>query len=154
METIVTLLNIERFHKLLWESEYDPVETKFLIDGFTRGFDIGYKGPTNRKSTSKNIPFTPGVGDKVDMWNKIMKEVQVKRVAGPFEEIPFENYIQSPIGLVPKAGGSKTRLIFHLSYNFGKEEEDISVNAATPCEDCSVKYNNLDAAMHKCTRIS
>ena len=31
-----------------------------------------------------------------------MKEVKVKRLAGPYEEVPFENYIQSPIGLVPK----------------------------------------------------
>ena len=33
-----------------------------------------------------------------------MKEVKAKRFAGPFKNIPFENYIQSPIGLVPKSG--------------------------------------------------
>ena len=31
-----------------------------------------------------------------------MKEVELKRVAGPFTDIPFDNFIQSPIGLVPK----------------------------------------------------
>ena len=45
---------------------------------------------------------------------QIDEEVKVGRVAGPFAEIPFENYIQSPIGLVPKSGGDQTRLIFHL----------------------------------------
>ena len=45
-----------------------------------------------------------------------MKEIAEKRMAGPFEDIPFEHFIQSPIGLVPKDGGKKTRLIFHLSY--------------------------------------
>ena len=51
-----------------------------------------------------------------------MKEVEAKRVAGLYDKIPFENYIQSPVGLVPKAGG-KTRMIFHLSYNFSEEEK-------------------------------
>ena len=27
------------------ETNYDANETKFLIDGFTTGFDIGYNGP-------------------------------------------------------------------------------------------------------------
>ena len=55
----------------------------------------------------------------MDLWNKIMKEVRVGRVAGPYETIPFENYIQSPVGLVSKSGG-KTRMIFHLSFNFSE----------------------------------
>ena len=48
-----------------------------------------------------------------------MKEVQLKRFAGPYTKphLPLENVVQSPLGLVPKAG-NKTRLIFHLSYNF------------------------------------
>ena len=50
-----------------------------------------------------------------------MKEVRLKRVAGPFKEIPFESFIQSAIGLVPKAGSDKTRLIFHLSYKFNSD---------------------------------
>ena len=50
---------------------------------------------------------------------------------GLFETIPFENFIQSPIGLVPKAGSDQTRLIFHLSYDF-KSEGFKSVNAHTP----------------------
>ena len=152
---IVTPLNVEKFKQLLEESKYEAEESQFLIDGFTNGFDIGYRGPTTRQSKSKNIPFTPGVGDKTDMWNKIMKEVEAKRVAGPFKEIPFENYIQSPIGLVPKAGG-KTRLIFHLSYNFDKQgsEAEQSVNTGTPKEDCTVKYNDLDQAIRICLRVS
>ena len=61
-----------------------------------------------RKDTSRNIPFT--VGDKYQMWKHIMKEVKLNRFAGPYEKIPFHHYVQSPIGLVPIAGG-KTRLI-------------------------------------------
>ena len=54
--------------------------------------------------------------------------------------------MQSPIGLVPKHGG-KTRLIFHLSYDFGPRWEQKSLNFHTPDEWCSVKYNDLDHAV-------
>ena len=55
-----------------------------------------------------------------------MKEVSLGRIAGPFEKIPFTNFMQSPIGLVPKTGG-KTHLIFHLSFNFKKKAKAIVV---------------------------
>ena len=82
-----------------------------------------------------------------------MKEVEVRRLAGPFDSIPYENYIQSPIGLVPKVGG-KTRLIFHLSYRFSGDDEGMSLNEGTPQELCSVKYNDIDAAVDCCLRLS
>ena len=65
--------------------------------------------------------------------------------AGPFKVPPYEDdFIQSPIGSVPKSG-RKTRLIFHLSYKSKNGNE--SVNFWTPEEDCSVKYNDLDEAV-------
>ena len=79
-----------------------------------------------------------------------MKEVKEERYAGPFEQIPFEYYIQSPIGLVPKECGKNTRLIFHLSYPRGKEK--ISVNANTPEELCKVKYPDFNEAIQLCLR--
>ena len=80
-----------------------------------------------------------------------MEEVQVGRVAGPFKHIPFkETFIQSPIGLVPKAG-NKTRLIFHLSYDFKNGNK--SVNHWIPEDVCSVHYNDLDKAVKDCLQI-
>ena len=67
--------------------------------------------------------------------------------------IPFDNFIQSPIGLVPKSGG-KTRLIFHLSYNFSDEQEGKSLNYHTPRDKCTVNYNDLDTAVDYCLRMS
>ena len=130
---------------MLKETNYDKSETEFLVNGFKQGFDLQYKGPKFKKSRSKNLPIT--VGSKTVLWNKLMKEVSLKRVAGPYEDIPFEYYIQSPIGLVPKAGSDGTRLIFHLSYNFGEEEEEKSLNFHTPCDLCSVKYCDIDHAV-------
>ena len=81
-----------------------------------------------------------------------MKEVGHSRYAGPFrfEDIPFQNFIQSPIGLVPKAG-NQTRLIFHLSYDF--KNGNSSLNYHTPKELCSVKYKDLDYALDLCLRL-
>ena len=70
---IVTPVNVQRLKQLLLEMGYDQGETAFLIDGFTNGFDNGYRGPQIRQSRSSNISFT--VGNKVELWNKIMKEV-------------------------------------------------------------------------------
>ena len=147
LESVVMPLDVKHLYKLLCDASYDPVETRFLVEGFTNGFDIGYQGPKLRQSRSTNIPFT--VGDKYDLWGKIMKEVEAKRFAGPYDEIPFDNFIQSPIGLVPKAN-NKMRLIFHLSYQFGEQDDQQSVNAGTPREICSVRYNDLDAVIKCC----
>ena len=90
---IVTPIDVDKLETLLVDSNYSGEETEFLVDGFCNRFDIGYKGTKLRQSEAKNILFT--VGNKTEMWNKIMKEVEAKRVAGPFETIPFTNYIQS-----------------------------------------------------------
>ena len=75
-----------------------------------------------------------------------MKEVKEGHYVGPFEQIPFESYVQSPIGLVPKDGGTKTKLIFHLSCDF-KKSRNKSLNHYIPDEVCSVKYNDIDEAV-------
>ena len=137
-------MKVEVFEKLMKKTNYNPQEIRFLVDGFTSGFSLNYRGPCNRKDTSKNIPFMPGIGDSLEMWNEIMKEVKANRYVGPFENIPFEYFIQSPIGLVPKAG-RQTRLIFHLSYDFPNGNK--SVNYWTLKELCTVKYNDLDHAV-------
>ena len=141
-------MDADRLQKLLTDTQYDRKETSFLVNGFKHGFSLHYQGPWQRKDKAKNIPFT--VGDNVDMWNKIMKEVQNGRVAGPLEEVPFQFYVQSPIGLVPKAD-NKTRLIFHLSYKFQNGNE--SINFWIPKDKCSTKYNDLDHAISNCLSL-
>ena len=94
------------------------------------------------------------VGSRTQLWNKLIKEVRAGHVAGPYDNIPFENYIQSPIGLVPKAGNSgQTRLIFHLSFDFGEKQEDLSLNHHTDDELCTVKYNDINAAVKQCIEV-
>ena len=147
IENIITPVKVDKLKFYLEETKYNKTESEFLIDGFQNGFDLGYKGPENIQQTSNNLKFT--IGDKIELWNKVMKEVKELRYAGPFKKIPFENYIQSPIGLVPKDGGKKTRLIFHLSHP-RDETKGASVNKATPQDLCTVKYKEFDQAVRLC----
>ena len=145
-ENLVTPVNVKALHNLLVESEYDESKTNFIIDGFTNGFSIGYTGPENIQRMAPNLKFA--IGDVLELWNKVMKEVQLKRYAGPFRQVPFKNYIQSPIGLVPKDGGTQTRLIFHLSYP--RNGKCKSVNANTDPKLCKVKYPEFMDAIQLC----
>ena len=142
---MVTAVDVQQFELLLTQSGYDEHETNFLINGFREGFDLGYRGQMhNIRRKTKNL--TLRVGSPMVLWNKIMKEVKCKWYAGPYEEPPFANFIQSPVGLVPKDGGKDTRLIFHLSYpRSGK-----SINSETPKEWCSVHYPDFSEAILLC----
>ena len=146
LDNVITPVKVDVLKQLLIESKYDAHEIGFLVKGFTEGFSVGYTGPENVKITSPNLKFRE-VGSETQLWNKVMKEVKANRYAGPFEEIPFKNYIQSPIGLVPKDGGKDTRLIFHLSYPRGK---GTSVNENTPAELCTVQYPDFNEAIQLC----
>ena len=146
------VVNTDKLEYYLNRTKYNESETQFLVNGFRHGFSIGYQGPLNRQSTSRNIPFTPGVGDAREMWSKIMEEVSHKRVAGPFRHITYDNFIQSPVGLVPKHG-NKTRLIFHLSYDFPGESGDGSLNYYTPRSICTVHYKDIDYAVRCCLKL-
>ena len=69
------------------------------------------------------------------VWKKLSEEIKLGRVAGPFQDIPIDNLIVSPIGLVPKSSPGEYRLIFYLSYPQGA-----SINAGILREDSSVSY--------------
>ena len=150
LQEIVTPIKVDVYRSYLQNANFDKKKSEFLVNGFTHGFDIGYRGPLLRQDTAANIPIR--IGSEAEMWDKLMAEVKLGRHAGPFTEIPFENYVQSPIGLVPKAG-NKTRLIFHLSYDFDKEKHR-SINFYTPKEWCTVKYNDLDYAIRTCLNLT
>ena len=146
LENIVTPVNADALQELLEQTDYNKEKTQFLVNGFKNGFSINYQGAKIVQKTAPNLKLR--VGDKVQLWNKVMKEVKLKRFAGPFDKPPFANYIQSPIGLVEKDHGKDTRLIFHLSYP--RDKTNSSVNRCTPEELCHVQYVDFDKAIQLC----
>ena len=146
MDSIVTPVKVDVLETLLKSEGYDVKETKFLVDGFQNGFSLGYMGSTAVTMRSPNLPLG-SIEKHIILWNKIMKEVKEKCYAGPFAQIPFSTYIQSPIGLVLKDNGTDWRLIFHQSYPCGK---GTSVNANTPEHMCKVQYPDFNEAIQLC----
>ena len=110
---ITTPVRADIFGKLLRESGYPEQKTNFIIDGFTKGFSIHYEGPKDVAWFLNNLPLK--CGTVADLWIKIIKEVKLGSFAGPFPVVPFDNFMQSPAGLVMKQNGD-TCLVFHLSY--------------------------------------
>ena len=113
-ETIVTPVRTDILKSLLKQANYPVDKINYLTDGFRNGFSLGYQGDERVKLRARDPKLR--VGDNIDLWNKVMKEVKLKCFAGPFDELLFEFYIQSPLGLVPKDGNKDMRLIFHLSH--------------------------------------
>ena len=140
-------VNWKVYERLLKESKYDQQQTEYLVKGFKEGFSIGCTAKLKGLQTSPNLKLR--VGSQTELWNKVMEEVKDHHFTGPYkpEVFPFKDYIQSPICLVPKDGGSKTRLIFHLSYS---KKGSTSVNINIPKDSCTVKYNDLDMAIKRC----
>ena len=144
LESVVTPVDYRKLEQLLLESEYSEVKTHEVVKGFKDGFDLSFRGEIDGvQRYAPNLILR--VGSPVQLWNKIIKEVKLKRYVGPFEKPPFESFIQSPVGLVPKSNGD-TRLIFHLSY----PRSGSSVNSQIPDDLCTVNYPDFSDAILKC----
>ena len=111
---MVSPVNVEAYKNILKQVKYDKSETEFLMSSFRNGFPLHYSREQSVRMCTPNLKLR--IGSETELWNKVMKEVNLKRFTGPYKDIPFKHFIQSPIGLVPKDGGKETRLIFHLSY--------------------------------------
>lgn len=110
-----------------------------LISGFRDGFKLHYCGPRipmeakNLKSAREN----PHI-----IREKLLKEISLGRMAGPFRLPPLPNLRVSPIGLVKKKNGNDFRLIHNLSH-----PENHSVNDFIDPALCSVNYTHFDEAV-------
>ncbi|XP_072043658.1 uncharacterized protein [Amphiura filiformis] len=117
----------------------DKKAAKILGEGFTFGFKLGFQGDRCARD-SPNLKSV--LADPIMAKTKLMKEVNLKRLAGPFYQRPIANLIVSPIGLIPKSEPGKVRLIQHLSFPEGN-----SINDGIDPEMCTVKYASFDTAV-------
>lgn len=115
---------------------YDRVLSAYLINGFTYGFKLGCTSdpppctPQNHKSTLEH----PDI-----IKNYIQTGLSKGRIAGPFSYKPFDNFVVSPLGLVPKGNTGKFRVIHDLSF-----PKNHSVNSNIPKENSAVQYDSID----------
>ena len=111
-----------------------------LIKGFSEGFKINYQGP-RITSTAPHLGSAYENPDVVD--EKLRKERELGRIAGPFDTPPLENLHVSPLGVIPKKTPGEFRMIHNLSYPKGA-----SINDSIPPEFSSVKYASVDDAIN------
>lgn len=131
-----TPVNLQKLQD--WISIYhNPSIGQVLLEGFSQGFKIPFQGIRERR-VSKNHSSASQQADLV--MKKLMEEVELGRVAGPFNDIPIDNLIVSPIGLVPKSTPGEFRLIFDLSFPHGS-----SINDGIPQDCATVAYTSFDA---------
>ncbi|XP_073502613.1 uncharacterized protein [Phyllobates terribilis] len=123
---------------LYWlDRYYKREEAKVLQEGFCEGFRI----PFQFSAVSLFSSNLKSIEDKKDIVKeKLMKEVELGRMAGPFSVLPIENLRVSPLGLVPKKEPGKYRLIHHLSFSQG-----LYVNDGISKEE--VSYTSFDRAI-------
>ena len=132
-----TPIKVDRLISLL--SGYSHSTVEFLYSGFSFGFPIHFEGE-RVSSTSKNLVSAflhPTVVD-----DKIRKELDSHRLAGPFQFPPLHPFRISPLGVVPKKTSGEFRLIHHLSYPKGS-----SVNDGIESEHTRVCYATVDDAI-------
>ena len=113
-------------------------DSKLLLSGFKDGFRLNYVGP-RMSFMSKNL--VSAEMNKMETKEKLLKEVQLGRMIGPFLNKPIANLRVSPIGLVPKSDNG-WRLITHLSF-----PNHFSINDFIDEEHCKVKYTSFDAVI-------
>jgi len=121
---------------------YDKVEIAFLQQGFANGFRIGTNVPVRPLNDVKN----PKMSTELDLIfdEKLKKELDLGRIAGPFDHPPLENFRCSPVRLEPKSKPGEYRRIHNLSHRHRSHE---SVNSSIPDENKTVQYQTVDDAI-------
>lgn len=111
----------------------------FLADGFAHGSRIPCSGPVALSPWPRNLKSTRQNPQVVS--DKLAKEVELRRMSGPFNHPPIPSLHVSPLGVVPKKEPNKFWLIQHLSYPKGA-----SVNNAISPDLALLSYTSFDAA--------
>ena len=123
-------------------SGYDDTEKQYLLEGFRYGFSLNYGGD-QIGGIFKNHPSV--LNNEEIVSNKLIQELQLDRIAGPFDDPPFHDFRSSPLGLVPKKEPGEFRVIHDLSYP--KYSQGVSINSNISPENSTVSYDDLDYAI-------
>ena len=125
--------------------EYDNILTAKLEQGFSFGFDIGFRGiPSSNVEVENSLSTNehPGVVDEA-----LNKEVSKGRIIGPLDSIPYDTFQLNPLGIVPKKSGD-FRLITNLSCPAG--------NSVNDCIDdifAEVHYSSVKDALNILSKV-
>lgn len=131
-----TPVNVRSFSYLLEGYKHRD----YIVKRFSDGFITHFEGQEEEleSSNSRAALLNP---DTVEA--KIQKELEMRRIAGPFKEPPFKNFKCSPLSIREKSTPGQYRLLHNLSYPY----DDKLVNHNIPTEHSKVKYATLQDAI-------
>ena len=113
-------------------AELDPAEAARILEGMTRGVDIGYTGARTARLDVANAKSTELEATARLITAIIKRDVAAHFKAGPFDAPPFPDFVVSLLGAVPKPNSADgVRLIHNLSHPFHGD----SVNSRIAKED-------------------
>jgi len=124
----------------LQDSNYDSEKVAYLIQGFTTGFALGhYSLPINTEPVnSHNIS-----GKERIVQEKILAEIKLGRMSGPYKKPPFIPFQISPVNIIQKKDTSKFRFLHNLSSPYNGD----SINDHIMQSDKSVQYSSIGDAI-------
>ena len=96
--------------KHLLEAHPDKTVVKYVMDGFTHGFNIGVEGPVGPGRETNNKSAL----DKRHVGETIHRGLLENSICGPFSVKPLKPFHCSPVSAVDKPDGS-VRLILDMS---------------------------------------
>ena len=137
-----TPVNIPLLTKLLkgWP------HASFVINGFSQGFKFHFSGLEcgfeTRNSMAANL--NPEAVDQ-----KLSQEIDLNRIAGPFDYPPLPDFKCSPLSLREKSEPGKFRLLHNLSYPY----DETSVNGGIDQKYKTVKYASIQTALHLINKL-
>lgn len=138
-----TPVQVDRFK--YWLKGYVKKESNFIVNGFTSGFDIGFRGDISEHDVD-NLLSAKQNPDIVEQ--KIKNEIEANRIKGPFKSKPFPVMQLSPIGLVEKKTPGKFRMIHHLSF-----PEGCSINDGIAKQHSEVQYASIQDAIDMVKKV-
>lgn len=125
----------------MWLEGYDEEERRYLVDGFQNGFALDFQGDRIHRTQCRNQKSVTQLPHVIKDY--IGKELQAKRLAGPFDAPPCRPFTCSPIGLIEKSTKGKYRVIQNLSAPY----DGTAVNDGIPWESRTVFYPNVQEAV-------
>ena len=137
--TVSTPIFVDRLSTCLRDFP-DQDLANFILNGFTQGFDIGFRGEfSNNNTRPRNNLSARRCHSQIR--DAVRKELERGHTVGPFIHPPFPQTHCSPIGAAPKPDGT-ARLILDLSQPRGD-----AVNEHISQEEFSCKFSSFDDAV-------
>lgn len=128
----------------------DKSFVNYLCNGLRKGFDTMISEvnlPTKECRNSFSARSQPEITSAL-----IAVEVERGYMYGPFNNLPFQNYRVSPIGIAEGKYSNKKRLILDLSSPHNDDEHS-SINDLIDKNNCSMSYVKIDDAIDIILRL-